>query len=331
MGRFASSAGFAGPLSSAAPDLTPFTLAYQTVEALLMALFPDGNARRAIGFRQISRLVDDRLAWYLWTDDRPGAYLLELSEAPPPAPEAGDAAEDSAARADLLLRYYPHPDEPAFADASPVERRLRRSALFDGTGTPTPLGRQEIDPALFLCGVIRLAALPAPGPAGVVMALLAQTEWREVVERPDGPHLLRRLPGWALSFPLFDKLVLAQAYVHRLVPAAARAGRLDGMAWARAADHTWSVRPEPAVEGRSCVVVLSPGETALPSADALAALDGVADPTLTEEVIAETLTAPTGRLAWIEPAWWQAHRWTFAPDAHVCHHCFAEEGEGHEH
>ncbi len=320
MGRFTLPAG---PSPDAVSESTPFGLAYQAVEALLMALFPDGNARRAIGFRQISRLVDDHLAWYLWTDDRPGAYLVELSES------SGWDAWGAPVRADLLVRYYPHPEEAAFATYSPVERRLRTSALFDGTGTPTLRGRAEIDPALFLAGVLRLSSLPSV--SGLVLALLAQSEWREVVERPDGPHVLRRVPGWDLSFPLFDKLVLAQAYVNHLVPAAARAGRLEGMAWVRATDHSWSVRPDPALEGWSCAVVLSSGPEALSPVDALKALEGAADPTLSEEVIAETLTAPSTRLACIDPAWWQAHRWTFAPDAHVCHHCFAEEGEVHEH
>ena len=320
MGRFSLPTG---PSPEAVFESSPFGLAYQAVEALLMALFPDGNARRHIGFRQISRLVEDRLAWYLWTDDRPGAYLVELSETPT------DHAWRGPVRADLLVRYFPDPDEDVFATCSPVERRLRRSPLFDATGTPTLRGRAEIDPALFLCGVLRLSSLPTA--SGLVLAVLSQTEWREVAERRDGPHILRSLPGWDLTFPLFEKLVLAQAYVHHLMPAAARAGRLDGMAWVRARDHSWSARPDPALEGRSCAVVLSAGPDALSAADALTALQGAADPTLSEEVIAETLTAPSARLAWIEPAWWQAHRWTFAPDAHVCHHCFAEEGEVHEH
>lgn len=316
---------------------TPFLLAHRAVESLLMVLFPDGNARRAIGFHQISRIPDDTLAWYLWTDDRPGAYQVELAESAlaDPAP--------AATRADLVVRYFPALDEPAYATLSPTERRLRRSDVFDGTGTPRERHRAELDPGLFVCGVLRLAADDRFHL--LALQVMAQTEWREHVQRPDGAHLVRHLAGWDLTFPLFDKLVLAEAYVHRAVPVLARAGRMPGSGWVREPFGATRHQPEPDVEGRTCTVVLPvsrPGgpryatdedpPAERPGREALAPFHALMLP---EEVIAETHTPPTTRpetsTGWLQPAWWQAHRWTFAADAHVCHHCFAEEEPGHDH
>ncbi len=319
------------PSPSPFPDAAPvpasaFVLAYRAVEAVMLALFPDGHARRAIGFRQISRIMGDPLSWYLWIDDRHGAYQLDLVEHPDKV---------FPGRADVALRYYPHPSEEGFGVWSPEERRLRESDLFDGTGTPTDRGRRVIDPGLFVCGLLRLVQ-PGTGD-GLVMKVLAQTSWKESIladaaalkDAPRDDLSLRCVPGWALAYPLFDKLVQAWAYVHRAQVKAARTGRMPGMSWVRDRHMDWRLVPDPTVEGRTCAVALSRGAAGLSSMAALTALDAAADRDLREEVTTETVNAPTGAGGWLRPAWWQAHHWAFPPDSQACHSCFAEEEDHH--
>ncbi len=257
---------------------TAHPLAHTALEALFTRLFTDPAARTAIGFRHVCA-APEGTGWYIWTDDRPGAYLLELMDTEPTTDLYSGTVS-----VPCLIHHYPHPEETAFAFLGKEAQALRTSSRFDVTGVPADLSpaacmAAPIPPESFLSGLLILRA--DPDMALVAFDLLAA----------DGPQ------GWTASYALFDKLVQAHAYVHRTSPKRVRA--------------TERPLPDPSVPAavwRGCTVVL-----ALDTTRATPRIDLIPTPSKDLDVLAD-LTAPTvAAPTWIDLRWWDAATWSFAP------------------
>jgi hypothetical protein len=184
-------------------DLDPHDFAHGIVEGAFSLIFPDPQARLRLGLRAISRAGHGGMAWYVWTAERTGAYEIAL---------VPDFPADAAGGAVLALRYFPDPDEPAFQDFSTVEQAVRRSSLFDRTGTPAFDQADALDPALFCIGSL---VLVPQGEERFTLRLHVPDRWIE--ETPDGEGATDRrdVAAAELALPIVDALVGGVVYLGR--------------------------------------------------------------------------------------------------------------------
>ncbi|MBZ0154849.1 MAG: hypothetical protein K8I29_01370 [Alphaproteobacteria bacterium] len=178
------------------------------------------DIREDIGIQGLSQVWIDTPAWYLWVKGRPGAFMIETVESG--CLEEGNIVADSGL---MAVRYFPSPGEEVFRDFSPGERALRKSSLFDITGTPRFEGVKRVRAGLYhianlecLFGnrsqwmsLILDAPLLLTQPPGEFGATPA-ADTTEATERA--------IPAYALSLALYDTLVKMFTYFLRRTPAA---------------------------------------------------------------------------------------------------------------
>ena len=119
----------------------PVDLAEALIAPVLGLVCSNADLRRRVGLKGASRRADGWPAWYFWFAGASGAHELVLV---PPV-----SHDDAGPSLEFAIRYFPHPDESAFASFAPVEQAVRRSTLFDATGTPAVDGFEAIEPSLF--------------------------------------------------------------------------------------------------------------------------------------------------------------------------------------
>ena len=175
------------------------------------------------------------MAWYIWTAERAGAYEIAL------VPEVPDDVTDGAL---LALRYFPDPGEQAFRDCSAVEQAVRRSALFDRTGTPAFGQAEALDPALFCIGAL---VLTPQGDERFTLRLHAPDRWIEDVRDADGGIGRRDVAAAELALPLVDALVGGIVYLGRAAPALVRIWRRAGTVLRVAPDDLQPPPADPAI------------------------------------------------------------------------------------
>lgn len=276
------------------PALAGADLAHAIVEGSYALVFPDPQARRALGLRAISRARHDATAWLVWTLARPGAF--EMAVIP------GECGEPVPAGALVALRYYPSPHEPLYARFAPVERAARASEAFDATGTPRSEAADQIDPSLFHVGTLSLAL----DHDGIALALDAQDRWVEESRERGRWTVQRDVPGFALAFAMLDPLARALAYLGRRGPAQVHASRTTGTRW-RIDDGAAAFAPDPTLaawrlDARGFAL---PGLGAAPPAD-------TRPPSVGGDV---HRFVPDCR------RWWDAAHWRFDPVGSFCSAC----------
>jgi hypothetical protein len=87
--------------------------------------------KQLTGIRMLSQIWIDVPAWYFWLHDVPGAFMLEA--------DTGGAIESDGIIFDSVVfkvRYFPPPGSDPMATLTDREKQLRKSDLFDTTGTP---------------------------------------------------------------------------------------------------------------------------------------------------------------------------------------------------
>jgi hypothetical protein len=205
------------------------------MEDMFILLFFEAQAHHRIGFTKISRLISQEPGWYLWTKERKGAYLLELIDIEdfhkePRLVDMPNLTIHPAVRAEFVVRYYPSPEEPSFDDFAFIERETRLGHSFDHTGTPFFEKQNDIHESLFTVGQFHLAFDKGLDVAS--LSISSQDRWIEIVkngppaktddrqgsEVVSGEGKARNVPGWELSWYLFDKLLLSFCYVHKSIP-----------------------------------------------------------------------------------------------------------------
>ena len=153
--------------------------AMSVLDGALRMVMPNPSARQILGLEGISEKLCEPLGWFLWLAKAQGVHSLELLEA------------DATGRSCFLIRFFPFLTGHAFNCLSGEERHLRRSELFDATGTPVQSDGRELDPELFAVGTFSLA-------------------WHGSREG-SLEVVLTSMPGWTrtVSWALYDTLVSA--------------------------------------------------------------------------------------------------------------------------
>jgi hypothetical protein len=200
------------------------------IDHVFRILMPSDSGRNHFRIKGISERWIGPPAWYLWFDDFPGSFLLEIREAcmfpDVQAPRDQASGNPAVSRGILGIKYYPDiNDQQAFRGFSRAEREIRTSDLFDETGTPAFDHVSHIPETLFDIGAMEV--LVAQGRRFAVLSLHAPSVWR--VYRNDGKMasaspsvfqgaLDREVPAWSWSWFLFDRLLAAFCFVYKGTP-----------------------------------------------------------------------------------------------------------------
>ena len=207
------------------------------IESLLLVATWVEDLRKDLDLRAASQVWGDTPAWYLWLGSFAGAFGLELVEAsiPPELPQA--------VRGLFSIKYYPHPDEPAWALHAPAERELAGGPLFDDSHTPTFEGRPEIPGHFFTVGVLELTC-QAEEPWALFSLAAPQTC------RLLDPNLqtdpLRAAPGWGPAHALFRALVGLHAFQAGCAPVRSQLTSEPG--WELIADDSQPLSARPCAQ-----------------------------------------------------------------------------------
>jgi hypothetical protein len=321
-------------------------LTWRVMEDTFIPLFLDEQACQKIGFTHISRLIGETPGWYLWTKEQRGAYLLELIDIEyfhnePGIVDIPKPIINPEVKAEFIVRYYPSPDEPSFDDFAFIEREVRLGPSFDHTGTPLFDKQNEIHESLFTVGRFHLAF-----DKGLSLALLtisSQDRWIEIVKK--GPLVktdhrqvmevipeevkTRNVPGWELSWYLFDKLLLSFCYVHKSIPFGLGLTEYPGTTYHISEFNQVVDAHEPDVHGRTIeagVLMRSILPLPIDSRGLKEAFwESIRLSLKKDEVLVEYFENPPEEgCPWINPNWWIASSWSFPPPNEIHHCCFGD-------
>jgi len=289
----------AGPESTGHTDIVD--QAHCLINDTLMRVMIEGHARHKIGLTHMSPLIADRPGWYIWTDNRDGAYLLELINAEP----AG-SADKPLVTADFLVRYYPSPEESVFNGFSEIERETRQKNLFDKSGTPRYENQHEIDESLYAVGAIQLVF---DNDAGFMLIRAFALNHAFYID--EGGKSRKETPHRKLTWELLDKLLLGLCYVRRGTPADVKLVNTNGPShWGLEIGISWNNANS---DNSTCT---DPG---IDMEQVLGTIDRQ------KELRMERFdTAPEPKHEWINSDWWQASSWDFPPDTEITHRCFTD-------
>jgi hypothetical protein len=191
-----------------------------------------GPGREVVGLKAISEKQTGAPGWYMWFNDRPGAYLLELTEAGTRAKHGSRSPSNrEAVQGSYRIKYYPAVTDPAsLASFSASEQAFRESDCFDASGTPDFEQGEEIPDAFFEVGAIETGL--AADAEGFVLRLDAPDRWvtwtTEGVAATDEQGVSRCLrtagekdrdvPAWLWSWFLMDRLVMILCLAYSTAP-----------------------------------------------------------------------------------------------------------------
>lgn len=203
---------------------------------MFRSVFQYQGVRLHFGFSQISFFHNREglPAWYLWFGEKKGAYKIALTSAALISPGSDDHSTLSASlphiQGSLAIHYYPSEEEDTFDSYSYFEKLIRLSSLFDHTGTPSFQRDPDIPVSHFVVGRIDVRTTPCLD--FLELECVAPERWLDF--RVDGLNLMapdqqnhevlgpgekdRDVPGWALSWFLFNKITSGFCYHHRASP-----------------------------------------------------------------------------------------------------------------
>lgn len=213
------------------------TRSIRALEYVLWATFTDEDARKLIGFKRITPFWGRNPGWYLYINDMSGIYELQLLRygltrwKEDLGLESGRSSVFS--YCSFILKYYPHPDEPAFQDYNFFEKIVRLSGFFDKSGAPREDVQDQtshIFSSYFLIGNLELHFEKEN--RAVCIVLNTQDRWIEYREKtldttPAEDNLVRifkptepdrYVAGLEISWHLLDKIVRAFCYSYKASP-----------------------------------------------------------------------------------------------------------------
>ena len=191
--------------------------------------------RSDIGFKGVSQIWGERLAWYFWLADSPGVYQLEMMDT-----EEDQDTRENRCTAVFNVKCYPYQDRPEFQSFSFLEQKLVQSDLFDDTNTPVFEHKADIPPDLFTVATVEID-MDLEGHATIVsfesmdhlrtrfaqethqtfpMVNLSRTFGMQEIDRD--------VLGFQMGYPLFDCLMCLYANTHNQPPVNIRLTRLPG-------------------------------------------------------------------------------------------------------
>lgn len=318
-------------------------LVRRVMEDMFILLFFDEQAHHSIGFTKISRLISQKPGWYLWTKEQQGAFLLKFLDAEYLDKKRSmvgipNLGTDPAVRAEFIVRYYPSPEEPLFDDFAPIERAIRLGPYFDHTGTPRFEKQNEIHESLFTVGKFHLAF--DKGLNFALLTISSQERWIEICN--NGPLVrtddrqsieavlekatVRNVPGWELSWYLFDKLLLGFCYVHKSFPFGLGLTEYPGTIYHIGKFNEVVEVQEPHVPAKTIeagVFLQSAKQASIdPETMKEAFLHSIRLSLRKGEILVDYFENPPEKEnRWINPDWWRVSSWSFPP-AREIEHCY---------
>lgn len=286
------------------PD--PLDLCRRAIENGLHLLKMEAGVADRIGLSGLHPLPGHVFAWQFWLRGAPGVFQIEFAGMMGADPQRPNGYR----QADLLVRYFPNPEEPLFSAFSAAERSLRSSEAFASDGAPVRSASPDILASTMFCvGLLRLVS----DPDGQALSLQVCTE--NLLLDLDECGVSRAVPGLDVIWPLFDFLVTMSAFVHKSAPVGTFV-------------HSGNPVPHPISEplpesagidvGLQVILpvdLIRPGNGARPIAG-LAAAQLIA---AAEDASRETCRSGAGKSSgWVNADWWEAASWIFEPEGACC-------------
>lgn len=205
------------------------------IDSLLVTASWVDDVKGVTGLKGVSQVWGEKPAWYLWIADTPGVYALQLEGITTPEPGSGNRITGS-----FAVKCYPYPHQKVFRTFSFQEQALIKSEFFDHTHTPRFSHREQIPDTLFNVAAVELNVDPVQGQALFVLEGLdlMQNYYAQRVVRNysqlgqkkqfDNGDIDRRVPGWDLGYPLFDRLICLYSFYSKQSPRWLRLTRSPG-------------------------------------------------------------------------------------------------------
>ena len=175
-----------------------------------------------------------------------GAYQLQMERA------WKDGPDDTGSYHGLFsVKCFPYRTDPMFQAFSFYERSLLESNHFDESNTPRFESRLLIPAPLFVVGTLEIVCEPDDGWTVLnveSLEAIRATYRDEAVEAYDligtnrsytAGEVAREVPGWALSFGLFDRLVALFACRRRHGPSRVTLSQSPGFDYVFTAADGW--------------------------------------------------------------------------------------------
>jgi len=175
--------------------MTPLDVIRERIEAcFIFCSYAAPEIRLDLGVKHLSQVWTKLSSWYIWLDETPGAFMLELRGGAQFSMNGSDCQG-----AVGVIRYFPPADQGAALSSE--ESALLQSGAFDETGTPyweklVEIGGSE----LFVVGTFELHALTESDD----LFFLFEASERNQSDNP--------------GIQLFDRLVGMQAYASQSTP-----------------------------------------------------------------------------------------------------------------
>ena len=183
------------------------------------------DVKSITGLEAVSQVWGEKPAWYFWISDTPGVYALQLEGITAPESDHQDWVSGN-----FAVKCYPFAHENIFQSFSFQERALIQSKSFDQTHTPRFAHREQIPDTLFNVAAIEMKADPDDRQTLFVlegleiMNISYSTETiqnypdLQIKKRFKSGEIDRKVPGWDLGYPLFDRLLCLYSFYSKKTP-----------------------------------------------------------------------------------------------------------------
>ncbi|MBU2453487.1 MAG: hypothetical protein KJ668_09265, partial [Proteobacteria bacterium] len=184
-----------------------------------------GKVKELIGLEAVSPVWGNKPAWYFWTSQISGAYLIELDETIDEQWES-----DHLASGMFKVKHYPDTKGKVFANFSFEEQAFVQSNLFDHTHTPKFETKDRIPDSLFNVAALELTMDPKDNLALFTFEALDSMQicydqgmCEAYPQINKEKHYIagkkaRNVPGYDLGYPLFSSLLCLYSFYSRTKP-----------------------------------------------------------------------------------------------------------------
>ncbi|MDR3603074.1 MAG: hypothetical protein P4L38_00460 [Syntrophaceae bacterium] len=180
--------------------------------------FPE--LKNYLGLRGVSPVWRDKPAYYFWIDGSPCVFSLELGHA-----ESEMGLVEEFIYCDFLVRAFPFRNTDLYSGFSEHEKRALSGPIFDGSNTPCFERLEDLNKNFFI--VSRIDWLYGKSGSWGLFSLNALD--LHVTRRDDCRAVLRKVPSWQISLPLFDILNSLYALYSKQKPRRARLVSKSGL------------------------------------------------------------------------------------------------------
>ena len=183
------------------------------------------DVKTVTGLEAVSQVWGEKPAWYFWISGTPGLYALQLEGITAPESDRRNWVNGN-----FAVKCYPLAHEKVFHSFSFQERAMILSESFDHTHTPRFSHREQIPATLFNVAAVELKVDPEDRQALFVLEGLDIMNISYATETIQNYPVLqkkkrfksgeidRKVPGWDLGYPLFDRLLCLYSFYSKKTP-----------------------------------------------------------------------------------------------------------------